>query len=107
MEVACYAKCSMFSNPTKTEDTRHEPNQHDVIMSGSACVATEDIHVFVFLLFFFSVIIKSSRCGTTGSLHLMKQNAVQQTVSHDKGPEPAVAWSGCLSRSVSQSVLWE
>lgn len=48
MEVACYAKCSMFSNPTKTEDTRHEPNQHDVIMSGSACVATEDIHCFFF-----------------------------------------------------------
>lgn len=38
----------MFSNPTKTEDTRHEPNQHDVIMSGSACVATEDIHFFFF-----------------------------------------------------------
>lgn len=42
----------MFSNPIKTEDTRDEPNQHDVIMSGSACVATEDIHVFLFFVFF-------------------------------------------------------
>lgn len=30
--------------------------------------------------------IKSSRRVPTGSLHLMKQNAVQQTVSHDKVP---------------------
>lgn len=32
---------------------------------------------------------------------------IQQTVSHDRGPEPAVAWSGCLHRNVSQGILWE
>lgn len=31
----------------------------------------------------------------------------QQTVSHSRGPEPAVAWSRCLHRNISQGILWE
>ena len=31
----------------------------------------------------------------------------QQTVSHSRGPEPAVTWSRCLHRNISQGILWE
>lgn len=31
----------------------------------------------------------------------------QQTVSHGRGPEPAIAWSGCLQGNISQGLLWE
>lgn len=62
MKMACYAKGSMFPNPIKTEDTHREPNQHDVIMSGGACVATEVLHVFF-------------------SDHQKVQGVVQQTLS--------------------------
>lgn len=31
----------------------------------------------------------------------------QQIVSHGRGPEPTVAWSGCLQRNISQGLLWE
>lgn len=84
MELARYAKSSLFLNPTETL-LMHAMNQISMMLS---CLPLPVRQEKLYTLYFFSVTIKSSR-ATRGSLHLMKQNAVQQTVSHDKGPEPA------------------